>query len=187
VISLFLSHSSSDAEAVGRIAAELKHAGYHGLFLDFDPDAGIPAGRKWEPEIYAHIRKADAVLFFNTPTSRRSPWCFAELALARSIDIPVYDVVVAGGTRHPLLSDTQAIDFERDPVAGLQRLIADLRRNHFDPDATDWDPERPPYPGLEAFGSADAAVFFGRREETARMIDRLHDPRRTWPRPCARL
>ncbi|MEU3467427.1 hypothetical protein ABZ716_05830 [Streptomyces sp. NPDC006687] len=37
-----------------------------------------------------------------------------------------------------------------------------------------WTVGQPPYPGLEAFGEEDAAVFFGRERETAALVARLH-------------
>lgn len=37
-----------------------------------------------------------------------------------------------------------------------------------------WGGERTPYPGLVAFSEADAAVFFGREQETADLVRRLH-------------
>ncbi|MFF4369150.1 NACHT and WD repeat domain-containing protein [Streptomyces sp. NPDC001594] len=37
-----------------------------------------------------------------------------------------------------------------------------------------WAAGQPPYPGLEAFGEEDAAVFFGRERETAALVTRLH-------------
>ncbi|MFG2981791.1 AAA family ATPase [Streptomyces sp. NPDC048258] len=37
-----------------------------------------------------------------------------------------------------------------------------------------WDSDQPPYPGLEAFTEADAAVFFGRDREVAELVGRLH-------------
>ncbi|MFJ3894020.1 AAA family ATPase [Streptomyces sp. NPDC090083] len=37
-----------------------------------------------------------------------------------------------------------------------------------------WDPRHTPYPGLAAFGRQDAAVFFGRDTEIARIIRRLN-------------
>src|SRR6266700_445273 len=36
-----------------------------------------------------------------------------------------------------------------------------------------WNADRPPYPGLEAFTSADAGVFFGRDREIQELLDRL--------------
>lgn len=37
-----------------------------------------------------------------------------------------------------------------------------------------WSADRPPYPGLEAFAAEDAAVFFGRGEQTQELVDRLN-------------
>jgi hypothetical protein len=38
----------------------------------------------------------------------------------------------------------------------------------------DWDPTRPPYPGLLAFDEADAAIYFGRDDDIRRLIERLN-------------
>ena len=38
----------------------------------------------------------------------------------------------------------------------------------------EWDSDRPPFPGLEAFTEQDAGVFFGRAAETSELLDRLH-------------
>ncbi len=37
-----------------------------------------------------------------------------------------------------------------------------------------WNAARPPYPGLEAFTTSDAGVFFGRDREIQELLDRLH-------------
>ncbi|HKR48419.1 MAG TPA: hypothetical protein VJT72_02360 [Pseudonocardiaceae bacterium] len=42
------------------------------------------------------------------------------------------------------------------------------------PPRPDWDSERSPFPGLEAFTQEDSAVFFGRDAEIAELLDRLH-------------
>ncbi len=58
--------------------------------------------------------------------------------------------------------------------AGYASLLEGLRRAGLDPaDAFGWDPMRPPYPGLEPFTSEDAAVFFGRNREVARLVELL--------------
>jgi len=36
-----------------------------------------------------------------------------------------------------------------------------------------WDPRRPPFPGLMAFEAEDAAVYFGRDQEIAALVERL--------------
>ncbi|MGH3899445.1 MAG: AAA family ATPase [Pseudonocardiaceae bacterium] len=42
------------------------------------------------------------------------------------------------------------------------------------PPRPDWDSDRPPFPGLEAFTEQDSAVFFGRDAEITELLDRLH-------------
>jgi WD40 repeat protein len=142
--------------------------------LDFDPEYGIPAGRNWERELYAQIRKADALLFLSSAAAVSSRWCFAEIALARLLNKPVFPIIVERGPRHPLLADTQKVDLAGEGDAAFTRLWAGLRRAGLDPrKAFDWDPTRPPYPGLAAFAKEDAAVFFGREPETERLIQLL--------------
>ena len=45
---LFISHSSADNEIAGQIKARLADAGHRSVFLDYDPEVGIPAGRSCE-------------------------------------------------------------------------------------------------------------------------------------------
>ena len=42
--------------------------------------------------------------------------------------------------------------------------------------ASAWPREKSPFPGLRAFGPADAPVFFGRAQETDHLLRRLSDP-----------
>ena len=60
--SLFISHSSHDRSAAEGISERLRAQGFGALFLDFDPQQGIPAGRSWERELYAQLRRNDAVV-----------------------------------------------------------------------------------------------------------------------------
>src|SRR4051794_3613088 len=163
--SVFVSHSSRDRAVTEQVAARLRAAGYAALFVDFDPEQGIPAGRSWERELYAQLRQTDAVIFLASPAATASRWCFAELSLARSLARPIFPIRLAPGVRLPLLDDVQWIDLA-DDEAGMARLLAGLRAAGLDPaDAFAWDPRRPPYPGLAPFQDADAAVFFGRERE----------------------
>ena len=66
--SLFISHSSLDRDETERLAQRLRVEGFVALFLDFDPAFGIPAGRDWERELYAELRKTDGVIFLATST-----------------------------------------------------------------------------------------------------------------------
>jgi DNA-binding FadR family transcriptional regulator len=59
---IFISHSSKDNEAAAQLRTLLESQGYASLFLDFDPEVGIPAGREWEEELYGQLRSSQAVL-----------------------------------------------------------------------------------------------------------------------------
>ena len=171
--SLFISHSSRDRGAAERIHERLRAEGFAALFLDFDPAEGIPAGRSWERELYAQLRKTDAVIFLASAASVNSSWCFAEVSLARSLGKPVFPMRLEGGGRLSLLDDVQWMDLTEGEPA-FTRLLAGLRRAGVDPsDSFAWDLARPPYPGLEPFAADDAAVFFGRDRETNRLLELL--------------
>ena len=81
----------------------------------------------------------------------------------------------AGG----VFGDIQHIDLTAEPEEGYRRLRIGLLERGLDPqDVFDWDPKRPPYPGLLAFQEADAAIFFGRGEEILKTLETLDALRR---------
>src|SRR5687767_14690917 len=171
--SVFVSHSSRDRSVTERVAERLRAAGFAALFVDFDPEQGIPAGRDWERELYAQLRRTDAVVFLASEASVASRWCFAELSLARSLGRPVFPLRLQPGVALPLLADVQWTDLG-DTEAGLTRLLAGLHSVGLDPaESFAWDPHRSPYPGLVPFAPEDAAVFFGREQEVRRLIELL--------------
>jgi hypothetical protein len=161
--SVFVSHSSRDRAATEWVLEQLSAAGFTALFVDFDPDYGIPAGRNWERELYTQLRRTDAVIFLASEASVSSRWCFAELSLARSLGRPVFPLRLQAGVELPLLADVQWTELG-DAQPGLAPLLAGLRAAGLDPaDSFAWDPRRSPYPGLAPFAAEDAAVFFGRQ------------------------
>jgi WD40 repeat protein len=175
---LFISHSSRDRAAVAALSEGLRGARVTSFFLDFDAEKGILAGARWEAELYAQLRAADGVLFVGSEASIASQWCFAELVMARSLGKRIVPVSIVEGARHPLLSDIQAVELglEAGSVqpSSLERLIRQLRLADLDADRMfDWDPSRPPFPGLQPFEEFDAAVFFGRELEIGSLLDRL--------------
>ena len=170
----FISHSTEDKAAAVAVQEKLSAAGFGALFLDSDPRDGIPAGSRWERQLYSELRRADGVIFLGTPASVGSRWCFAELALARAVGKPIFPIVLKSGGEHPLLGDTQWIDFAREGDRAFERLWNALAGRGFDArDAFAYDPKRSPYPGLGTFEAADAAVFFGRDDEARRLVGRL--------------
>lgn len=75
---IFLSHSSQDNDAAVAIKAWLEEQNHTSLFLDFDPEAGIPAGSEWEQVLYRKLRQCQAVIALVSPHWVASKWCFAE-------------------------------------------------------------------------------------------------------------
>jgi hypothetical protein len=49
------------------------------LFLDHDPESGIPAGVRWEQVLYVRLKDCRALIALCSPAWRQSQWCFAEL------------------------------------------------------------------------------------------------------------
>jgi hypothetical protein len=107
-----------------------------------------------------------------SPTYVASQWCFAEVAQARALGKKIFPLKLDGSALHPLLLDTQAIDWpdgeNEDGVARLMRGLHDagIVRGQ-------WHAERSPYPGLFCFEEDDAAVFFGREQLIEDVLSRL--------------
>src|SRR5262249_40265742 len=94
-------------------------------------------------------------------------------ALARARDKRIYALDFDGHGQIDLLADLQSFDMRADGAyAALQREL----NTAFDPEGEFELKDRAPYPGLHAFDSADAAVFYGRTDEVLELTRRL-DPK----------
>jgi type II secretory pathway predicted ATPase ExeA len=160
------------------MAAELREKlssrGFQAVFLDFDPEHGIPAGRNWETELYKQLRSARAVIVLVSRHSMDSQWVFSEITVARSLGKPLLPIKVGTGTVPQILAEYQILDLTLDKDAAYERLWRALNSLGLDPTTTfDWDSRRPPYPGLSPFDEGDAAVFFGRDAELQEVLERL--------------
>jgi WD40 repeat protein len=152
----------------------LSGQGFDGVFLDFHPDDGIPAGANWEAELYAQLKRCVAVVYLGSRASAESRWCFAELALARSLGKPIFPLRIEAGAKQPLITDLQWTDVTADGERAYERLWRGMSTRGIDPEAAfAWRADRAPYPGLDAFQEPDAAVFFGRREESQALFERV--------------
>ena len=170
--SLFVSHAGADRQLVEEFGQRLRLAGFEALFVDIDPEQGIPAGARWEQELYAQLRRADAIVFLQTPAAAASQWCSIELGLARALRKSVFPVLLDGTRRHPLLEDVQWVDVAGEGPEAYGRLWAALRDAVSDVSHSfAWDARRSPYPGLSSFAPEDAAVFFGREFEISKLMD----------------
>jgi hypothetical protein len=176
---IFISHSSRDNKVADDIKAWLARLRFERVFLDFDKDTGLDAGDDWAKRLYAELSRCHAVIVALTPNWLASKWCFAELTQASALGKVLLPVICAPLGEHKVLPEVQAVDLIDWNPEGLKRIekrlleITDeLARGFVFP------ANRPPYPGIYAFEAEDAAIYFGRDEETRAVIERL-DARRT--------
>jgi energy-coupling factor transporter ATP-binding protein EcfA2 len=171
---IFISHRSVDNDEAMRLRAWLQAEGHQQLFLDFDPMDGIPAGVDWEQQLYRQLRRCQALLIVLTPDWLESKWCSNELAIAREKGKAVFVVRAKPCLGSPLIPAIQEVELTTDRNAALIKLSRGLREYGLDPaQSFSRDPNRPIYPGLFAFDIEDAAIFFGRSEESWSAIEAL--------------
>jgi WD40 repeat protein len=174
VAAIFISHSSRDNQPAAEIKAWLVRQGYENVFLDFDKDTGLGAGREWERQLYEAIGRCHAVLLVVTPAWLDSKWCFAEFTQARALGKVIFPLVVTPDDLKLIGPTLSAIQAERWDQAGqdhlarrLKEVAEEIARGHR------FDPARPPWPGILSFEAEDAAVFFGRDPEIRRICELL--------------
>jgi hypothetical protein len=172
---IFISHSNKDNVAAANLKQQLTRKGYQSVFLDFDPQDGIPPGRDWERELYQQLRSCQAVIVLCSKHSMASPWCFAEITHAKALGKPIFPIKVTPCRIITILTGSQFLDFTRNKKECYERLWRGLKTAGLDPtSAYDWDTRRCPYPGLMSFQEVDAPVFFGRDEDIHRGLELLN-------------
>ena len=176
---IFISHSSRDQKIADDITVAIKRLGFEEVFLDFNPDTGIGAGADWEKTLYEKLARCHALILVLTPNWLASTWCRIELSQARALGKVILPVICAPLGDRYVLPEIQAVDLVDWNSEGLARLEQRLRAiaNEL-ARGFRLDPNRPPYPGIHAFEAEDAAIYFGRDDETRAVIERL-DGRRT--------
>ena len=187
---IFIRHSSKDNAWAGRIRDWLKDERpqrsaehrYDSMFLDFDPEEGIPQGQSWRATLYRKFKICRAVIVVCSRHDCTSQWCLAELGIAIHEGKLVLPVRIEKRKDHSdlprLLSETQAwvleaIELEEGSVAGscgLERGLEGLSWR----ERLAWKGGQCPYPGLMAFQEADAPVFFGRDAAITRVQQKLN-------------
>jgi hypothetical protein len=152
----------------------IKALGYEEVFLDIDKDTGVGAGEEWEKTLYEKLTRCHAIVLVLTPNWLTSTWCRIELAMARSLGKVILPIICAPLGEHYVLPEIQAVDLIEWKPEGLKRIekrlhaITDELARGFTFDRT-----RSPYPGIQAFEAEDAAIYFGRDEDTRAVIERL--------------
>src|SRR5262249_17340981 len=109
---LFISHSRHDEQAA-QLKDWLTEHGFHAIFLNFDPGAGIAAGTSWERELHRQLRRCDAVLALCSEAFTRSHWCFAEVTYAKATGKVIIPLQLDGSPKHELLADIQSVDLSQ--------------------------------------------------------------------------
>ncbi|MCL4206174.1 MAG: AAA family ATPase [Pirellulaceae bacterium] len=175
---LFISYSTKDRAAAADMYKRAVGKGFHAPFLDYHPEAGIPAGAEWERTLYCTLRGCRALLVLYSKNWRESRWCFAELVYAKMMGKHVFPIVIDPSITpsdiDPVLAEYQAVYPCRDREAAYDRLWKSLDDERLDPyDDFGWDFGRSPYPGLNVFTEKDAGVYFGRDDEIREVTERL--------------
>jgi ribosomal protein S7/energy-coupling factor transporter ATP-binding protein EcfA2 len=182
---LFISHSSKDVSWSKAVHDALKGKGYQ-LFLDVHAEDGIHVGANWEQRLYQVLRQCRGVVALVSAHWLASPWCVAEVLIARERGKPVFLLATeevttaeptgAGADARPtipnFLKDRQYI-----PLSGLdpQQIIEELLRGlHAEGISDDFPLPQWPYPGLEPFTAKEAAIFFGRDGEIGEVNEILN-------------
>jgi hypothetical protein len=99
---------------------KLEEQGYSGIFLDFDPMVGIPAGRNWERELYTSLKGCAAVIFLCSKYSIASRWCFAEITQAKALGKAIFPIKISSCKVDDLLTDVQIIDMTSMVLAPVE-------------------------------------------------------------------
>ncbi len=172
---IFVSYSSADRPEAAEVQSWLRSKGHRSVFLDYDPENGIPDGENWEQELYRRLRACRVVIVLCSEASMASKWVFAEITQARALGKAVLPVRINDCKIDRVISDRQVIDMTIDRDRAYQRLWRALERADIQ---FGWDGIRPPYPGLYAFEEEDVSMFFGRDEEIEEGLDQLNYVRR---------
>ena len=179
---IFISHSSKDNNTAKSLKEALNKEGYQSMFLDFDDQDGIPWGGNWEQELYAQLRICKSVIALCSKHYVKSYWCFAEIKMARAMGKDILPIIL-DEEGFNVIPDVQgkAIDFTSlGDHKTYVKLLDKFKKDGLDPnDSFPWDREECPYPGMIAFETKHAAIYFGRKKEIEKGI-KLLDELRDW-------
>jgi len=177
---IFISHSSKDNALIKdlQILEALKKAGFESVFLDFDEEKGIKLGEDWKNKLYTKIKKSHFVVLLLSPNWIKSKWCFAEYTIAEVLGKTIIPIIIDNPDNEVfnwVANNLQQVDISQNQNA-INTLITRLKeltikkQRGYSLKGVD-----SPYPGLMSFDIKDAAIFFGRENESERIINKLND------------
>lgn len=181
--SIFISHSSKNAEKALQVRDWLLENGWDDVFLDLDPERGLVPGQRWQDELRYANERCIAVVVLVSPEWAASKWCLSEFLLAMQLGKLIFPIIVKSTAFEELpvelIAQFQLADIS-DPAneaEGFDRFAIGLRRAGLDPSFFPWpppeDPARSPFRGLAVLEEIDAALIFGRDESISRGLDSL--------------
>jgi TPR repeat protein len=176
--SIFISHSSLDNNFACELKSWLADQGYESVFLDFDNQMGLRAGQQWEKQLYEQLLRCHALILVITKNWFDSKWCFAEFTQARALGKLIFPVIFSPVGDDRVAPEIQGIDLTDWNAEGQSSLRQSIREiNDEISRGFHLKNGRSPYPGIASFDWDDAAIFFGRTEETREIIERLEGQR----------
>ena len=124
---IFLSYTRPDAQAVDRIARDLRSQGVE-PWLDRQD---IVAGDEWLPQIETAISRAEFMLVFISQASLQSRWVKREYeaafeSQAKARGTRLIPVLLEQVQLPPFLSKIQHVDFSQSYFEGMQQLLRAL-------------------------------------------------------------
>jgi len=198
---IFVSHSSVQAPqaiALKKWLVEKDDSLIDEIFLDIDPETGLPLGGKWKDSLRQANARCEVVICLLSSDWERSIECRTEFRTAENMGKRIYCVRLEPDTGADLTKDWQWVDLfggekpipiavEHDakqhtvtfPAAGLEKLATALITQGIGPGTFDWPADRDPYRGWEPLQEEDAAVFFGRDAALVRGLDALRGMRQS--------
>jgi hypothetical protein len=177
---VFLSHNSADKPAVEELARRLAEEAGRRPFLD---KWHLIPGEPWQEALEEALDQSATVAVFVGP-SGVSPWHNEEMRTALDNAVRTRDeyrvipVLLPGASPESVtgfLARRTWVDFRPglDDAEALQRLVAGIKGEALDIGAYELPDEPAPYRGLLPFKAEHVRFFFGRQDDTQRLIEKL--------------
>lgn len=170
-MSIFISYSNLDGDAVRVLADDLRDAG-HTVWLDQD----LRGGDAWWRAIVEQIRACSVFVISLSDNALRSKPCQTELGYARALGIPILPVQIGEiATKRTMdIFEIQTVDYrEPTPRSGIRLAAAVERCAAQRGPLPDPLPAAPPIPYeyLIRIGTAAAAPFLSSSDQVAAVAE----------------